>query len=252
VPKPPLKPPVPQPAPQATPGQPVSPADPIPPVPAYKEQIVLQPEWRDWHKSLDGLKDDRGLKGLSKAERFIYGEIFAAEGGAKKDDASSAFGGITDRAFIDAKIHESSLDPVNRPEDLTTEQLAVAYRGYFKAVLKSYGGWAALNKLADQKTAATFSDTLFMHGAGDGEDIVKFGIQGVIEKLTPEETSRLGLRPLTDATKRADTMDDLQRLDAAGLGPAVRDAITEQRLDFDKWSKGEERRIEHFRFPDRP
>ena len=29
----------------------------------------------------------------------------------------------------------------------------------------------------------------------------------------------MGLRPLTDATERADTMDDPQRLDAAGLGP---------------------------------
>ncbi len=47
-------------------------------------------------------------------------------------------------------------------------------------------------------------------------------------------------------------MDDLQRLDAAGLGPAVRDAITVQRLDDDDWSEGEKRRIEHFRFPDRP
>ena len=141
---------------------------------------------------------------------------------------------------------------MTRSQDLTTEQLAAAYRGYFKAVLKNYGGRAALNKLTDQKTAATFSDTLFMHGTRDGEDIVKFGIQDVIDKLTPEDRRRLGLRPLTDATKRPDTMDDLQRLDAAGLGPAVRDAITEQRLDFDKWSKGEERRIEHFRFPDRP
>ena len=137
-------------------------------------------------------------------------------------------------------------------KDLTLEQLAVAYRGYFKAVLKNYGGRAALNKLGDQKTAATFSDTLFMHGTRDGEDIVKFGIQDVIEKLTPEDRRKLGLRPLTDATKRPDTMDDLQRLDAAGHGPAVRDAITEQRLDYDKWSEGEERRIEHFRFPDRP
>ncbi len=43
-------------------------------------------------------------------------------------------------------------------------------------------------------------------------------------------------------------MDDLQRLDAAGLGPAVGDAITEQRLDVKPWSEGEKRRIEHFRF----
>ncbi len=133
-------------------------------------------------------------------------------------------------------------------KDLTLEQLGVAYRGYFKEVLKNYGGREALNKLTDQKTAATFSDTLFMHGTGDGEDIVRFGIQDVIESLTPEKTRRLGLRPLTGATDRADTMDDLRRLDAAGLGPTVRDAITEQRLDFDKWSEGEERRIEHFRF----
>ncbi len=59
----------------------------------------------------------------------------------------------------------------------------------------------------------------------------------------------MGLRPLTDATERADTMHNLQRLDAAGFGPAVRDAITKQRLDVtDKTEKGKRERIEHFRF----
>ena len=43
-------------------------------------------------------------------------------------------------------------------------------------------------------------------------------------------------------------MHNLQRLDAAGLGPAVRDAITEQRLDLPNLEKGERIRIEHFRF----
>ena len=250
APRPPLKPSAPQPAPQATPGQPVSPADPIPPVPAYKSFVFQKKpaEWPDWHRALDGLKDDRGQKSLSKAERFIYGEIFAAEGGAEKDTRSSAFGGVTDGTLEMIKDKETSLDPVNRSQDLTTEQLAVAYRGYFKAVLKSYGGRAALNKLTDQKTAATFSDTLFMHGTGEGAEVVKYGIQDVIDTLTPDETLRLDLRPLTDATGRPDTMHNLQRLDAAGFGPAVRDAITEQRLDVKKWPKGEQERIEHFRF----
>ena len=42
-------------------------------------------------------------------------------------------------------------------------------------------------------------------------------------------------------------MHNLQRLDAAGLGPAVRDAITDERLKL-KLEKGERIRIEHFRF----
>ncbi len=170
VPRPPLKPPAPQPAPQATPGQQVSPADPIPPVPAYKSAVFQNKprEWQDWHKSLDGLTDDRGQKSLSKAERFIYGEIFAAEGGAVKNPASSAFGGVIDDALTDAKKSESSLSRVTRSQDLTTEQLAVTYRGYFKAVLKNYGGRAALNKLTDQKTAATFSTPCSCTGHATG------------------------------------------------------------------------------------
>ena len=44
-------------------------------------------------------------------------------------------------------------------------------------------------------------------------------------------------------------MHNLQRLDAAGLGPAVRDAITKERLDVTgKTEKGKRNRIEHFRF----
>ncbi len=124
----------------------------------------------------------------------------------------------------------------------------MTYRGYFKAVLKNYGGRAALNKLTDQKTAATFSDALFMHGTRDGAIVVKKGIQELMDRLTVEDKRRLGLRPLTDATKRPDTMDDLQRLDAAGLGPDVRDAITDERQKLPKLKKGERIRIEHFRF----
>ncbi len=248
APRPPLKPPAPQPGTQATPGKQASPADPIPPVPAYREQVVLLPEWRRWHKILDGLTDDGGQKSLSEAEKFIYRQIYVAEGGATLNPVSGAFGGVAPGTFPSIKEKETSLDSVNRPENLTTEQLAVAYRGYFKAVLKSYGGRAALNKLTDQKTAATFSDALFMHGTGEGAEVVKKGIQELMGTLTAEDKRRLGLRPLTRTYGRPDTMHNLQRLDAAGLGPAVRDAITEQRLDVKKWPKGEQERIEHFRF----
>ncbi|MCZ6482093.1 MAG: hypothetical protein O6757_02440 [Alphaproteobacteria bacterium] len=138
---------------------------------------------------------------------------------------------------------------MKRSQDLTTEQLAVAYRGYFKEVLESYGGRAEVNKLADQKTAATFSDTLFMHGRGLGPKLVKKGINKLMDTLTAEDKRRIGLRPLPDASPRTDTMHNLQRLDAVGLGPDVRDAITEQRLDVtDKTEKGKRKRIEHFRF----
>ena len=248
APRPPLKPSVPQPGTQATPGQKVSPADPIPPVPAYRNQAVLPPEWRDWHKILDGLKDDMGQKSLSKAERFIYGKIYVAEGGAILNRNSGAFGGVAPGTFRAIKEKETSLDSVNRPENLTTEQLAVAYRGYFKAILGSYGGRAALNKLTDQRTAATFSDALFMHGTGDGAEVIKKGLQELMDTLTAEDKRRIGLRPLTRTYGRLDTMHNLQRLDAVGLGPAVRDAITEQRLNLPNLEKGERIRIEHFRF----
>ena len=55
---------------------------------------------------------------------------------------------------------------------------------------------------------------------------------------------RLGLRTLTRTYGRPDTMHNLRRLDAAGLGPAVRDAITEQRLDVKLWPEDERRRAE--------
>ena len=43
-------------------------------------------------------------------------------------------------------------------------------------------------------------------------------------------------------------MHNLQRLDAAGLGPAVRDAITKERLNLPNLEEGDRVRIEHFRF----
>ena len=184
---------------------------------------------------------------MSEAEKFIYRQIYVAEGGAKLNPVSGAFGGVAPGTFPTIKEKETSLDSVTRPENLTTEQLAVAYRGYFKAVLKSYGGRAALNKLADQKTAATFSDTLFMHGTGLGAELIQEGLKKLMGTLTVEDKRRLGLRPLTDATGRPDTMHNLQRLDTVGLGPAVRDAITDERLKL-KLEKGERIRIEHFRF----
>ncbi len=162
--------------------------------------------------------------------------------------ASGAFGGVAPGTFRTIKEKETSLNPVNRPENLTTEQLAVAYRGYFKAVLESYGGRAALNKLADQKTAATFFDTLFRHGTRDGAEVIKKGIQELMNTLTAEDRRRLGLRPLTRTYGRPDTMHNLQRLDAAGLGPAVRDAITDERLNLPNLEEGDRIRIEHFRF----
>ncbi len=87
-----------------------------------------------------------------------------------------------------------------------------------------------------------------MHGTRDGAIVVKKGIQELMDRLTVEDKRRLGLRPLTDATKRPDTMDDLQRLDAAGLGPDVRDAITDERQKLPNLEKGDRIRIEHFRF----
>ncbi len=124
----------------------------------------------------------------------------------------------------------------------------MAYRGYFKEVLESYGGRAELNKLADQRTAATFSDTLFMHGRGLGAILVKKGLQELMKTLTAEDKSKIGLRPLPDASDRPDTIHNLQRLDAVGLGPTVRDAITKERLDLPNLEEGERIRIEHFRF----
>ena len=86
-----------------------------------------------------------------------------------------------------------------------------------------------------------------MHGTRDGAEVVKKGIQELMDELTAEDRGRLGLRPLTRTYGRPDTMHNLQRLDAAGLGPAVRDAITKERLNVAK-NKGERIRIEHFRF----
>ena len=56
---------------------------------------------------------------------------------------------------------------------VTEEQVGKAYKVVFDDNLRRYGGTEALETFKDKKTAAAFADTLFMHGAKGGAEIVK-------------------------------------------------------------------------------
>ena len=220
-------------------------------VPSYRGQVFKNraQEWADMNKSA------ANITGNSRNRTRAYMEIFAAEGGLKKDPRSSAFGGMTQGALQDAKRHEPSLQGITRSDQLNTPELmAKAYRGYTKSVLGKYGGPKELDNIKTPETAATVADTLFMHGTGKGAKLIKDGVIDAMNSLPVSEWKRLGLKPLSGSTQPPDTMDNLQKLDAAGMGALVRDKITDQRIKpqiqtgRQNLSPGARRRIEHFRF----
>lgn len=188
-------------------------------------------------------------------------EIFAAEGGMKKDPRGGAtFGGMTQRTLDTLKTNmrngkiprDEAILAVGKPEDLKSPELmARAYSAYLLDATRRYGGAEILDEFRNPETSAAVADTLFMHGANDGAVILKQGVQAVIKNMPVDEQRKLDLRPLSIESSPTDTMHNLQRLDAAGYGQSVRTSITKQRIEARKaGSEGEIRRIEHFRFPE--
>ncbi|MEW5994121.1 MAG: hypothetical protein AB1744_06970, partial [Candidatus Zixiibacteriota bacterium] len=93
----------------------------------------------------------------SDAERFAYGQIFAAEGGVAKDPTSSASGGILQATLDDARKRVPGLEGANTPSDLTLDQRAAVMRDYFDQSLRTAGGSKALENIGDRNSAAALA-----------------------------------------------------------------------------------------------
>lgn len=143
--------------------------------PAYKAGIFAkQPgAWEGFNKAVGNLPK------VSSAEKFAYGQIFAAEGGNIKDPAGSAVAGILQKTLDDARGRVPGLSNARTPGDLRPDQQAALYRDYLNQALAQAGGYQALNGIGSDYAAAVLADTLFRFGPSGGASIIQSAINSV-------------------------------------------------------------------------
>lgn len=101
---------------------------------------------------------------LSDQERDLYADIFAWEGGTKKDPRSSASSGILQDTLDRARAGLPELANVKTPSDLDLDQRVAVYKHYFTDVLPTKDGMDVLNDIKNKKAAGALADTIFRHG----------------------------------------------------------------------------------------
>jgi len=160
------------------------------PIPAYRKQAkgLQGTNWKDWSSSVGK------LKGGSDAERNIYKNIYAAEGGLATDPISGAASGIS-KNTLDRAIKGGVLPGLKEgtiPDKLSIDQRAKVYRHYFDDALRTVDrtvpGSGNLQKIGDAKASSAFADTLFAHGRSGGAE----AIQKAINKVTPNSVEDQG------------------------------------------------------------
>jgi peptidoglycan hydrolase-like protein with peptidoglycan-binding domain len=207
------------------------------PVPGYRRD-VLQGQGRAWKKWNELVRQSPKS---SPVEARAYGEIFAAEGGDRKDPSSSAASGITQGTLdeLAGKGFVQGIKPGTPPRQLSLEQRAAVYRGYFGFALSAVGGSAALSRIGNADAAAALADTLFRHGRTGGASIIQKAINGVSTNTNKVKVA---------GPVGKETLDAYARL---AVDPATRRALLDQLAQQRTAAvpKGQEtERIDHFRF----
>lgn len=198
------------------------------PIPAYRNQVVNQQDWVAAHRAAENL-------GLGKGETRAFLEMFAAEGGTRRDSRGSAVGGIMNRVL---RAHGPKIGiNAKNPASLTMEERFRVYKSFLdqKDYFGMRGGTNYLNSLGDPEVAAAVADAMFEGGS----DKTPLSIQRAANQvaITPTSVGR-GFGPETDRVLRE-----------AIRNPAVRrrflDALAQRRV-ID--TKRNDARFDHFRF----
>ena len=134
----------------------------------------------------------RQLPQASETENFVYGQIYAAEGGNARDPRGSASSGILQRTLDHARARVPGLDGANTPSDLNAQQRAAIYRDYFDQAMRTVGGHEALNRVDNREAAAALADVLFRFGPGDGARIIQQAIESVAPGSIASIDGRMG------------------------------------------------------------
>lgn len=178
------------------------------------------------------------LSGVSDNERFVYGQIFAAEGGNAVDPNSGASSGVTKQTLEDARNAGAvpGLDKVKSPGDLTADQRAGIMRWYFDKTMEKAGGSAALDKIGDKLAAGALADSLYRHGSSGGTKL----IQDAINRVNGNKDLKV------DGGMGKDTFDAYSKLVS---NPEARDKLLNTLADLrDTATQGKEKdRMDHYR-----
>jgi hypothetical protein len=178
------------------------------------------------------------LSGVSDNERFVYGQIFAAEGGNAVDPSSGASSGITKQTLEDARNAGAvpGLDKVKSPGDLNADQRAGIMRWYFDKTMEKAGGSAALDKIGDKLAAGALADSLYRHGSNGGTKL----IQRAINQVNGNSDLKV------DGGMGNDTLNAYNKL---VTNPETRDKLLETLAELrNSATNGQERdRMDHYR-----
>ncbi len=224
------------------------PKAPRPPIPNYGNgrKPVSADHWNTIHDVLD--KNPK----TSDTKKHVYRNVWAAEGGLKKDPSGSAVAGILDKTLADAKKNPKFADrlkDIETPSDLKDhpELVPDIYDAYFDENLKEIGGSAGLDKVGNKYAAAAMGDTVFRHGRYGGAKILRNAVDDVLESQG-KEPLKIDLSNGEELVVGEKILGGYSQLakNPATLGPLL-DAVAEGRKK-DKTEKGDLLRADYFRF----
>jgi len=135
--------------------------------PPAEKADVLKRQLGVWEKFNRTLQRDSDL---TDAEKEIYPDIFAWEGGIEPDPRNGASSGITKTMLNTLKDRNAvqGLSKRTTPVQLTMQQRVEVYSEYFDYAFRTVGGVDVLDNMGVPGAAAAFADTIFTHGSRDG------------------------------------------------------------------------------------
>lgn len=209
-------------------------------VPDYKRYV-----FRNWNpkRTWEGFQEAlRKHSGLGETQRFVFGEIFGAEGGIKEAPGGSASSGImveTLQAVQRVLPDDQELGSVNRPINLTFDQRVKVYEHDLGVRLRGLGGVKGLADLGDPFMAAALSDSLFRHGRKGGSFLVQLALNKVrFRRNEPSITPDGGPGP-----------EMLEALLVTAADTEAANEFLDELAELRKQKEpGEADRMEHFRF----
>lgn len=171
---------------------------PKPPVPRRHDIYAGVPEYkRDYFRNndqgqnwVDFIQATGFLPQVSTAEKMIYREIFAAEGGNVPDGETVA--GVTKKILPDLVRTGDLPDSFGGklPKDLTQQERAQVYRAYMNNAFQHVSGYRTLEEIENPALAAFVADTVFREGAPEGNRLIHKVLNEALGKRIVSEDAK--------------------------------------------------------------
>ncbi|GEM_PF-1206683 len=255
-------------APSGNAGAPGTSPSTLPRIPTYKgpsgtpSTRVTQSDWIGFHSALDA----QGI--TDPLEREIYGSIYSAEGGGKRDGTTVA--GITadtlnkfqERVKLDPKLkwvgprlQAAGIKPGMTPDQLSSEQQVAYYKIYIDSAVgpskasdgKISGAEVFKTTIGDKSTVIAVADTVFREGGPNGTKL----IQEAINKTYAEQGRQKSV--VEDSILGSESLKAMGDL---AKDPATRKQFIDNLMDgrsafraTDPNINGENARLDSYRLP---